>query len=71
MTPIYYRDAAAAICVFDVTHRESLNDIEKWINDLRQFAPTHIVLAIAGNKCDLYQREEITLEESKEFQEKH
>ena len=35
VTPIYYRDAAAAICVFDVTHHESLDDVEKWISDLR------------------------------------
>ena len=35
VTPIYYRDAAAAICVFDVTSKLSLDDAEKWIEDLR------------------------------------
>ena len=35
VTPIYYRDAAAAICVFDVTSRQSLDDAEKWVEDLR------------------------------------
>lgn len=35
VTPIYYRDAAAAICVFDVTNRQSLDDAKKWLADLR------------------------------------
>ena len=54
VTPIYYRDAAAAICVFDVTSKQSLEDAEKWVEDLRQYAPPHMILALAGNKCDLY-----------------
>ncbi len=31
VTPIYYRDAAAAICVFDVTNKLSLEAAEKFI----------------------------------------
>ena len=71
VTPIYYRDAAAAICVFDVTNRQSLDDARKWLNDLRQYAPPHIVIGLAGNKCDLYQQEEVSLEEAKHFQEEN
>jgi len=71
VTPIYYRDASAAICVFDVTNRESLDDAKKWIADLRQFAPPHIIIALAGNKCDLYSQEEVTIEDGKRFQEEH
>ncbi len=71
VTPIYYRDASAAICVFDVTNRESLDDAKKWISDLRQYAPAHIILALAGNKCDLYAQEEVTIEDGKHFQEEH
>ena len=62
VTPIYYRDAAAAICVFDVTNKLSLEAAEKSISDLRQYAPEHIILALAGNKCDLYDQEEVTIE---------
>jgi len=31
VTPIYYRDAAAAIIVFDVTSRLSLDDAQTWV----------------------------------------
>ena len=68
ITPIYYRDAAAAICVFDVTSKQSLDDAEKWIEDLRQYAPPDTIIALAGNKCDLYNQEEVSIEEGREFQ---
>ena len=71
VTPIYYRDASAAICVYDVTSRESLEDAKKWISDLRQYSPAQIVIGLAGNKCDLYSQEEVTLEEGKQFQDDH
>lgn len=71
MTPIYYRDAAAAICVFDVTSRLSLDAADKWIADLRQYAPAHTVLALAGNKCDMHGQEEVSLENCHSFQQKH
>lgn len=71
VTPIYYRDAAAAICVFDVTNRESLEDAKKWLADLRQYSQAHIVIGLAGNKCDLYEKEEVSLEEAKHFQEEN
>ena len=71
VTPIYYRDAAAAICVFDVTSEVSLEAAERWVQDLREYAPAHIILALAGNKSDLYDQEEVTIETGRQFQEKH
>ena len=36
---MYYRDAAAAVTVFDITSRSTLENAEKWIQDLKSFAP--------------------------------
>ncbi len=71
VTPIYYRDAAAAICVFDMTHRSTLDDVEKWLSDLKQYAPANIIIGVAANKCDLYGQEEVSLEDGNNFREKH
>lgn len=71
VTPIYYRDAVAAVCVFDVTNRQSLEDARKWLADLRQYAPPHVVIGLAGNKSDLYDQEEVSLEEAQHFQEEN
>ena len=71
VTPIYFRDAAAAICVYDITSKQTLDNAEGWINDLRNYAPSHIIIALAGNKCDLYANEEVSIQQGKDFALKH
>lgn len=61
VTPIYFRDAAAAIIVYDITSKQKLENAEGWINDLRNYAPSHIIISIAGNKSDLYANEEVSI----------
>jgi len=38
MAPLYYRDADAALLVFDVTIKETLKKVQKWIKELKQFS---------------------------------
>ena len=53
---IYYRDAAAALIVYDITRNDTLfQEAERWIRDIKENAPSHIILALAGNKNDLAQ----------------
>jgi len=53
VTRIYFRDAVAAIIVFDVTNRDTLEKTGKWIDDLRAEAPENCILCLTGNKIDL------------------
>ena len=52
MAPMYYKQAKAAVCVFDVTNEESFHRISSWLRDLKQHADPNVVVCIAGNKCD-------------------
>ena len=52
MATMYYRNAKAAICVFDVSNEESFNRVASWLSDLRQNADPEVVVTIVGNKCD-------------------
>ena len=36
LAPMYYRDAMAAIVVYDITNRESFENAKKWIRELQQ-----------------------------------
>mmetsp|Transcript_38871 Transcript_38871/g.28752 ORF Transcript_38871/g.28752 Transcript_38871/m.28752 type:complete len:90 (+) Transcript_38871:138-407(+) len=55
IAPIYYRDAHAAIIVFDITSEATFNNIEQaWISSIKLNAKPDIVLGLCGNKCDLY-----------------
>lgn len=51
--PIYYRNAAAAVAVFDVTSKDSFLDMKNWIDDFISLAGRDVYVAIAANKCDL------------------
>jgi small GTP-binding protein len=52
LTPIYYRNATAAVIVFDVTLRDTFDQIQNWITEVRSVVD-NIVLVICGNKADL------------------
>ena len=52
LTPMYYRNADAAVIVFDTTNELSLFNCNRWINEFTKISPdTYIILV--GNKCDL------------------
>ena len=59
MAPMYYRGAAAAILVCDLTDERSFHDLRSWVAELREHAQRSdnadggMVIAVAANKCDL------------------
>ena len=53
VTRSYYRGAAGALLVYDVTQRDSYNHISTWLNDARTMANADISLILVGNKTDL------------------
>lgn len=53
--PMYYRNAQAAVVVYDVTKASSLEKAKTWVKELQRQANPNIVIALAGNKIDLVQ----------------
>ena len=56
---MYYRNAAAAVVVYDITSEGTFDVLQEWITELHRLGPPNIVLAIAGNKCDLEDKREV------------
>lgn len=52
---MYYRNAQAAVVVYDVTKATSLEKAKTWVKELQRQANPNIVIALAGNKIDLVQ----------------
>jgi hypothetical protein len=50
---MYYRNAQAAVVVYDVTKAASLEKAKSWVKELQRQANPNIVIALAGNKKDL------------------
>jgi Ras-related protein Rab-2A len=67
----YYKNAAAAILVFDVTDKKSFDDLESWLGEIKQNANSKITTVIIGNKVDLEDRRVITTEQAQQFADLH
>jgi len=53
MAPLYYRDADAAILVYDVKSLKSFDSLKFWMGELEDRVKNEgLVLGLAGNKCD-------------------
>jgi small GTP-binding protein len=52
MAPMYYRNAKAAILVFDLTSEATFDKVKEWLRDLQSHVGDDIVLAVVGNKSD-------------------
>jgi len=53
LAPMYYRNAQAALVVYDITKPSSLTKAQHWVAELHRQASPGIVIALVGNKYDL------------------
>lgn len=54
ITRSYFRGAHGAIICYDITRKETFDKaVDKWLNDITECAQPNVVIALAGNKCDL------------------
>eukprot|EP01111_Echinosteliopsis_oligospora_P015444 TRINITY_DN611_c0_g1_i1.p1 TRINITY_DN611_c0_g1~~TRINITY_DN611_c0_g1_i1.p1 ORF type:complete len:205 (-),score=56.15 TRINITY_DN611_c0_g1_i1:54-668(-) len=67
LTSSYYRGTQGIILVYDVTRRESFNNLEIWLNEIETYTTSpDVVKLLVGNKIDKENRE-VTKEEAAEF----
>ncbi|XP_038996108.1 ras-related protein RABB1c-like [Hibiscus syriacus] len=67
ITRSYYRGAAGAILVYDITRRETFNHLTSWLEEARQHANANMTVMLIGNKCDLAYRRAVSTEEGEQF----
>jgi len=54
--------------VYDITRKSSFDEVKNyWYQQLKDNAPKKLIIAIAGNKSDLYENEEVEEETAKAF----
>lgn len=54
LAPMYYRGAAAAIVVYDITNKSTLDRAMKWISELEKCSNNNVYIILVGNKSDLH-----------------
>nr|PNR52676.1 hypothetical protein PHYPA_009050 [Physcomitrium patens] len=67
ITRLYYKGAAGASLVYDITRRKTFNHLASWLEDARQHANSNMTIMLIGNKCDLAPRRAISTEEGEQF----
>jgi small GTP-binding protein len=66
-----YRNTVVGILVYSVCSRESFNNLETWITNLKKCALPWSKLILLGNKCDDEEKREVTYEEGKKICDKY
>ena len=65
---MFYKDANAAILVYDITNKNSFDELQKyWLGQVKDSAPKNVILAIVANKSDLIEREQVDEATAREF----
>ncbi|PON49822.1 Small GTP-binding domain containing protein [Parasponia andersonii] len=70
ITSAYYRGAVGALLVYDITKRQTFDNIQRWLRELRDHADSNIVIMMAGNKADLNHLRAISSEDAGALAEK-
>ena len=71
LAALYYKNAQAALVVYDVTNKNSLAQAQRWIDELNEKANPNILIILAGNKIDLYDDRVVSEDDGKKFSEEY
>ena len=68
LTTMFYKEANAAVLVYDITRKESYEQIQEyWSNQLKESAPSDIILMLCANKSDLINQEKVDEGEARKY----
>ncbi|KAK8792038.1 hypothetical protein WA158_005415 [Blastocystis sp. Blastoise] len=71
ITRSYYRGAAGALLVYDITRRETFSQLTKWLTEAREHGSANMIIMLIGNKVDLSHRRVVSYEEGAAFAAEH
>ncbi|XP_073297537.1 ras-related protein RABF1-like isoform X1 [Primulina huaijiensis] len=71
LAPLYYRGAAVAVVVYDITSPESFTKAQYWVKELQKHGNPDIVMALVGNKVDLLEKREVPVLDGNDYAEKN
>ena len=68
LAKVFYKNAQVCLLVYDISRKTSLDEIKNyWFKEIKNNATDNIILALAGNKSDMYEFEEVSDEEAKNY----
>nr|XP_033514115.1 ras-related protein Rab5-like isoform X3 [Nicotiana tomentosiformis] len=67
LAPMYYRGAAAAVVVYDITSKDSFERAKKWVQQLQRQGNPNLVTVLVANKADLDSERMVDNEEGNQY----
>jgi len=67
ITRAYYRGAQGIILVYDITDEQSFLNVIYWLEQIEKHATANPIVILLGNKSDLEQDREVTLERGQQL----
>jgi Ras-related protein Rab-2A len=71
ITRSYYKNSVCACVVYDITNRNSFDNIRSWIEDCKKHSPKTVFLVLIGNKNDLESSRKVSYDEGEDFAKKY
>ncbi|CAL0328190.1 unnamed protein product [Lupinus luteus] len=65
VTSAYYRGALGALVVYDISRKGTFDGIKRWLQELDTQNDSTLARMLVGNKCDLENIREVSIEEGK------
>ena len=69
LTKIFFKNAIIVLLVYDITSRKTFEELEYWYQQVKSELDNEFLLAIVGNKKDLFTESQVTEEEGKKYAE--
>lgn len=63
LIPSYIRDSSVAVIVYDITNRQSFQNVSRWVDEVRAERGSDVIIALVGNKSDLVDARVVSIEE--------
>ena len=64
----YYKNAACAIIVYDITNKDTLKSVDKWIEECNFSSNNdNLIMILVGNKTDLIDKRQVTEKTGKDY----
>ncbi len=67
ITASYYRGGNGVLVVYDITDRDSFENLNSWLIEIEKNANKNVYKLLIGNKCDLEDKRKVTYQEGKDF----
>ncbi|EDQ88622.1 uncharacterized protein MONBRDRAFT_37450 [Monosiga brevicollis MX1] len=67
ITSSYYRGAHGIIVVYDVTDKESFDNVKQWLTEIERYACENVNKLLVGNKSDLQSKKQVDYTTAKAF----